>query len=495
MNMLPWVDFGFPFGRRLVLSLLFFSFALAGCRSLEEPNTLALPPDDAARAKAMALFSEAVLLNAAQDVPEAEKKPRVERLMEEAYRADPDQLDIAVAYGRSLDERKLPEAALAVYERCLLGNPGVADLHRLAFAAAFAANRIDRMPIHAAAVFEADSADRKKTAFVIDSLISAGLDADALALARRDHERHQDAEIPRKLCMWSLALLAELERGEKNRLHPGEPLDPHVIARRVRTFLQTARTMNGAERTGENRQMESDLAFLEVACYLAEDDWCHACATLERNTADHPDQFTGFALVGHYFSTNETAWAAFRSDHPLHGGSFTDCLIHGYQAEEKGRVHDSRIAFQTAYNMLAGAGETVPPSLFAAYVQALEQDGCWDEAFRIMRWGIACHPDSAILKNLLAYSLALEGRELALAERLVDEALQAEPESIAYLDTKGWILFKANRPYEAIQFLLRAVAIKRDPEVCDHLRDALRTVGRDAEARMIKGDPVENPAD
>ena len=45
-----------------------------------------------------------------------------------------------MAYGRSLDERKLPEAALAVYERCLLGNPGVADLHRLAFAAAFAAN-------------------------------------------------------------------------------------------------------------------------------------------------------------------------------------------------------------------------------------------------------------------------------------------------------------------------------------------------------------------
>jgi tetratricopeptide (TPR) repeat protein len=60
--------------------------------------------------------------------------------------------------------------------------------------------------------------------------------------------------------------------------------------------------------------------------------------------------------------------------------------------------------------------------------------------------------------------------------------LQTAPNVAAYLDTKGWILFKMNRPYDAIQYLLKAAELDKDPVVFDHAGDALAATGMKAEA-------------
>ena len=60
-------------------------------------------------------------------------------------------------------------------------------------------------------------------------------------------------------------------------------------------------------------------------------------------------------------------------------------------------------------------------------------------------------------KNALAYSWALEGKNLDAALKLADEALAEQPDDGDILDTRGWILFRQGRLDEAAAELQRAL--------------------------------------
>ena len=64
--------------------------------------------------------------------------------------------------------------------------------------------------------------------------------------------------------------------------------------------------------------------------------------------------------------------------------------------------------------------------------------------------------------------------------RFINIVLAQEPENPAYLDTKGWILHKAGRHYEALQQLLKACAAdNQEPVILDHTGDVLFEIGND----------------
>ncbi len=70
-------------------------------------------------------------------------------------------------------------------------------------------------------------------------------------------------------------------------------------------------------------------------------------------------------------------------------------------------------------------------------------------------------------------------RDLAEAERLIDEALAMEPENPNFLDTKGWVLYRRGRLDEALEYLERAAEIlPDDPEIGAHVA-MLREMVRD----------------
>ncbi len=96
-------------------------------------------------------------------------------------------------------------------------------------------------------------------------------------------------------------------------------------------------------------------------------------------------------------------------------------------------------------------------------------------------------PDHAAAGNDLGYHLADQGRNLDEAERLVRHALavdrldrrkagSAEPESAAYRDSLGWVLFRRGKLADAKAELERAAALPggaADATVWDHLGDVL----------------------
>jgi tetratricopeptide (TPR) repeat protein len=109
------------------------------------------------------------------------------------------------------------------------------------------------------------------------------------------------------------------------------------------------------------------------------------------------------------------------------------------------------------------------------------------EAEALLRAILDDDPDNALACNDLGYHLANQGRNLAEAERLVRHALamdrldrrkagSAEPESAAYRDSLGWVLFRQGKLADARRELEKAAELPGgaiDPTVWDHLGDVL----------------------
>ena len=146
--------------------------------------------------------------------------------------------------------------------------------------------------------------------------------------------------------------------------------------------------------------------------------------------------------------------------------------------------------FTRAADALAKAESLSQSDLEKSYIQFLygsmwerqERVGPAEEAFRK---ALAFNPNSAGAMNYLGYMFADRGINLEEAVRLIQQALEIEPENGAYLDSLGWAYFKLNNVELAERYLLRAVErVPTDPTLREHLGDLYWKTGRIQEARQ-----------
>ena len=96
---------------------------------------------------------------------------------------------------------------------------------------------------------------------------------------------------------------------------------------------------------------------------------------------------------------------------------------------------------------------------------------------------LALDPDDPHLKNFYGYLLADQGWELERAEALIRDAVAAEPDNGAYVDSLGWVLFRRGEYEEALDHLIRAVNLTGDdPVVLEHVGECLAALERYDEA-------------
>lgn len=96
------------------------------------------------------------------------------------------------------------------------------------------------------------------------------------------------------------------------------------------------------------------------------------------------------------------------------------------------------------------------------------------------------NPDSAFRAgalNYIGYMLADQNVRLQESLDLITKAVDMEPESGAYLDSLGWVLFRLGRFPEAEEYMRRAVnKTPRDPTVHDHMAEVLMAESKVKEA-------------
>jgi len=126
-----------------------------------------------------------------------------------------------------------------------------------------------------------------------------------------------------------------------------------------------------------------------------------------------------------------------------------------------------------------GAPLLLDAFFYFRYGAACERAGQTALAEALLWRAIGMDSEAVEAFNYLAYMWAEQGRNLDLAQVLIEHALDADPENGAYLDTQGWVLFRRRRYEEALDFLLSAAALEpRDPTVLDHLGDVWSALGR-----------------
>ncbi len=74
-------------------------------------------------------------------------------------------------------------------------------------------------------------------------------------------------------------------------------------------------------------------------------------------------------------------------------------------------------------------------------------------------------PESAMLNNNYAYTMAEQGRDLQKAKKMSEFSILKEPDNASYLDTYGWILYKLGDLEKALKYLQKAYNNKTEASV------------------------------
>ncbi|MEX0602643.1 MAG: tetratricopeptide repeat protein, partial [Bacteroidota bacterium] len=99
-------------------------------------------------------------------------------------------------------------------------------------------------------------------------------------------------------------------------------------------------------------------------------------------------------------------------------------------------------------------------------------DSLYEHALRI-------DPNAHIILNNYGYSLSERGLQLERALEMAHEAVEAEPDNSAYLDTLGWVYYKLKQYHEAERYIVLSIeAGEASAVVHEHLGDVYYRLGQ-----------------
>lgn len=92
----------------------------------------------------------------------------------------------------------------------------------------------------------------------------------------------------------------------------------------------------------------------------------------------------------------------------------------------------------------------------------LHEKGLSKEAYEAYDSCLKWKPDNYACLNNYAYYLSLTDKDLAKAEAMSYQTIQAEPQNVTFLDTYAWVLFKQKRYEEARIYIEQAIKCDTD---------------------------------
>lgn len=114
-----------------------------------------------------------------------------------------------------------------------------------------------------------------------------------------------------------------------------------------------------------------------------------------------------------------------------------------------------------------------------------ERAGNLTQAEEYFQKCLALSGDFSEALNYLAYMWAEKGVKLDKALEMIEKAVKLEPKNAAYLDSYAWVLYKLNRPKEALDQIQKALEFIEAPDATlyDHLGDIHTALKQEESAR------------
>lgn len=379
--------------------------------------------------------------------------PRAERLLLRAVDRDPGDLDCWTSLARIYESSGRKEKALEAWGRAVERDPENKDVLLSA----------GRMALRGDQVVEARA--------YFDQLLSLGRDPETVVKVAFSYlavHRLPDA---------AAVLDAARKHAEEPRLH----FYAGLVHERVRAWAKAADAFDGVPNDGSELSYEARL---------------HK-AMCQSSLGQHRLALEAFAKLAEERPLL-SGLAAARGRALERAGRVSEAeaeLLKAFEVAQAPDVLDAIAGFydrqarqHEAVALFSGALAKQPrhePLLFAL-AAALERKGEWRRAIDTMRTVLEQSPSNTAAMNFIGYTLADRGGDLDEAERLATKALEARPDSPAYLDTAGWVAYRKGQFDRAVDLLERAVAESPDePTLLEHLAEACVRAGRKPRADAV----------
>ena len=444
-----------------VCSAFFFLLITSGCgllsSSADKPR-FALGDEDARRAGALALYSKGLMCEGAEGT-NVDREAACQAFRQ-ALRLEPSDRRALAALISNLTDRQLYDEALAELESFLGDNPGDTEMRFEAARVADAGNHPDIAARHCAALLAGQPDNRELAQALIRLYFQANQPQAALNLIRAQYERHKDHDSAALPVQWAIHFTREGKQPE--------------LALKCLDLAILQRT-NGVERAA--------LITLAAESQLLLGQTNAAMASLQHAHRENPEYTSPILRLGTLWARQPDATNALEREVRHEKNPETSLLVLAATRQALDDKSGAIAALREFYNRRMQAGYFPSEGFYLWLGGLIEERKVFEETERFFEDAAAVHPGSPEIKNGLAYLWAEKGVRLDEANRRANEALQDEPENGAYLDTKGWILFRSGRVFDALQFLLRAAERDKDePVILDHAGDALKAAGRENEA-------------
>lgn len=280
-----------------------------------------------------------------------------------------------------------------------------------------------------------------------------------------------------------VALLAERERWaeayrEAQVVSKFDPRDAEALGTAADLAFRAGKPAEGREMLKTLERLDSsdpDNAGRAILVLANHKRAAEGVAVARGWTDAHPGDWRGALLEARALAladSTDSAIARARDAVDAAPDSLVPRLVLGRIAQKARRW---KLAVATWEGVLERRPREIPVTLDLAYCR--EQDGDLEGAVTTARGALSNAPDSPTVLNFLGYLLADHDRDLHEAASLIDRAVTQEPDNGAFVDSKGWVLYRLGKLPEARLELERAARLTHgDPTVLEHLGDVYRAL-------------------
>lgn len=143
--------------------------------------------------------------------------------------------------------------------------------------------------------------------------------------------------------------------------------------------------------------------------------------------------------------------------------------------------------FKEAFDLYSEALDRMPANPDLLYARALtaEKLGRLDTLESDLKSILKQDPNNAQALNALGYTLADRTNRKKEALAYTTRAFELQPDDASILDSMGWVNYRLGHYDKALDFLRKAYAMFKDPEIGAHLGEVLWVSGHHDEARRV----------
>ena len=419
--------------------------------------------DEVARlAGADALLFRAIQLSTEENANTNAVNVEISNALQMANHLAPDNTNLLERAMYCLVGRRLYDEAFQLSQNYLKRNP---DAHSIRFAAvccADAAGKTDIAAQECELLYTLDPDDREIEETLIRLYFYSNQGARALQMIQTAYARHPDRISLAMPSKWAIHFMTQ-----------------------DKDFLRGLHCLNIAlAQTHHSASVRSALQTLAGECHLQIKQPYAAITNMiaaYETDAENVQPIQRLSIVAILYPATTNRLQELATDSKQRNPVLSELLnaVLEQSADNKAAAIES---LRRAHEASMVAGYFPSEGLYLWRVTLLDLAKRSSEAISLLRDSLIVHCSSDLLKNTLAYFWAEQGTHLEEASKLINDVLQSVPNNAAFLDTKGWILFKMKRPYDAIQYLLKAAELEKDPVIFDHAGDALAATGMNTEA-------------